>query len=227
MKKMFLTLLILGGMSVSLYAQNDIKQLQDKIAGLESTNAKLNAKITANQKAISELTLQLNAANENIAAMQQTLALTQKTFEESTTAFDSRIADTEKSTAGQIDHLFRSLMNNTIYWVIAFLVVGFITFYLYRKTRGRLSKEKAAIYNEMKSGNDALKNDIAVLITKSADDLNTIFKGQLQELNETNRKSVTTLQDDYNSKFSKLAEDFEVKIKALKPKPAKAPKAEA
>lgn len=227
MKKMLLSLLVLGGLSLSLVAQNDLTRLQDKVAGLESTNAKLNAKITANQKAISELTLQLNAANENIAALQQSLALTQKTLEESTTAFDSRIASTEKSTAGQIDHLFRSLMNNTIYWVIAFLIVGFVTFYLYRKTRGRLSKEKAAIYDEMKTGNDALKNDIAILITKSADDLNTIFKGQLQELNENYRKAMNNLQDDYNSKVTRLGEDFEVKIKALKPKTAKAPKAEA
>lgn len=219
MKKMFITLLLSGVISIALAQNTDPAALQARVAALESTNAKLSAQLRAEQKAVADLTLQLNSATSNIMLLRESVGNTKSTLEEVTGTFEKRISDNEKSLDTEVNQLVKSIMNNTIYWVIAFLVVGFVTFYLYRKTRGRLSREKAAIYEEIKTGNDNLKLEVAGWITKNADDLKFMFTGEMKDYADKNRKSIEALQAEIAAKLEKL----ETEIKSAKAKPKKSP----
>lgn len=219
MKKMFITLLLSGVFSIALAQNTDPAALQARVAALESTNAKLSAQLRAEQKAVADLTLQLNSATSNIMLLRESVGNTKSTLEEVTGTFEKRISDNEKSLDTEVNQLVKSIMNNTIYWVIAFLVVGFVTFYLYRKTRGRLSREKAAIYEEIKTGNDNLKLEVAGWITKNADDLKFMFTGEMKDYADKNRKSLEALQSEIAAKLEKL----ETEIKSAKAKPKKLP----
>jgi biopolymer transport protein ExbB/TolQ len=224
MKKMFITLLLLAFTFVVVAQNNEMAALQTKVTSLESTNAKLNAQLKVNQKAVADLTLQVNSANENIKALQEALAATQQTLDAATGSFDKRISENEKTLADQVNLLVKSIMNNTIYWVIAFLVVALVTFYLYRKMRGRLSNEKAIIYSDMAAGNDSLKADLADKIEKNADNMRQMFTGELMDYADSNRKALDTFSSDYNGRLSRLDEKMESEFKALKTvKPKKQP----
>lgn len=221
MKKTFITLLLLAFAFTVAAQNNEVAALQTKIASLESTNARLSAQLKVNQKAVADLTLQVNTANENIKALQESLAGTQRTLEEATGKFDKRISDNEKSLADQVNLLVKSIMNNTIYWAIALLVVAFVTFYLYRKTRGRLSREKAAIYSEMAAATDSLKMDLTEQITNSAGELKLAFTGQLKDYTDMNRKSADELRGELDGKLLSLGEKMESELALLKSAKAK------
>lgn len=213
MKKAIFTIL-LGVFVFSLSAQTDVSQLQNKITTLESSNTKLTSQVKANQKAVNDLTIQLKAANDNILQLQTALATNQIKLDELTVNYDKRISQTEKSSTEQFEHLGKSLSQNTIFWIIAFLAVGFISYFLYRRLRGRLSTEKAAIYNEIKSGNEQLKADLSALITKNVDDLKHTFTGEIKDLDDKQKKSVTDMRTDFEEKFKQTSEN----IKATKEK---------
>lgn len=220
MKKMCITLLLLGTLSFAFAQNNDPAALQARVAALETANAKLSAQLRAEQKAVADLKLQLNGAVSNIMLLQESTGNTMKTLEEVTGTFDKRLSENEKSLDTEVNQLVKSIMNNTIYWVIAFLVVGFVTFYLYRKMRGRLSREKAAIYEQMKTGNDNLKLEVAGWITKNADDLKFMLSGELKDYADKNKKLLETLQGDMITRLEKL----ETEMKSAKAKPKKEPK---
>lgn len=217
--------LMLGFLSFPLFAQNnDLLQLQNKVTSLENANAKLSGQVHSSQKSITDLTNQLKTANETIVGLQAALAASNTRLDEVTGAIDQRIMKTEQDSSEKIDHLGKSLSMNTIYWVIAFLIVGFISYFLYRKLRGRLSKEKAAIYNEIKSANEQLKMDFSALITRNTDDIKYMYTGELKDLGNNNKKSLDNLKSEIETKITVVTETMEARINALKQAKPKASK---
>ncbi|HLO91217.1 MAG TPA: hypothetical protein VK172_08640 [Lentimicrobium sp.] len=226
MKKAIFTI-VLGFIAFSLFAQNnDMLQIQNKLTSLEASNARLTTQLNTNQKAIAELTNQLKVTNENVIQLQAALAASQAKLEEVTGTMDQKISKSEQASAEQIDHLGKSLSMNTIYWIIAFLVVGFISYFLYRKLRGRLSKEKADIYNEIKATNEQLKFDLSSLVTKNADDIKFMYSSEMKDLSDKNNKALDELNHQIEGKIKGVTEKMEAQISALKQAKTKASRSE-
>jgi len=233
MKQMILTVVLIAAFAFSLSAQNnEIVLLQNKVASLESTNIKLNNQLRANQKTIADLTNQLKTAQENMTALEADMAKMQASLQEFTGTFDTRIKQTEQTTSENFAHLGKSLSNNTLYWIIAFLAVAVISFLLYRQLRGRLSQEKATIFESIKNSGEQLKTDMSNFVARNNEDIKSIFSGDLKSttdgLSNSIVKSTEELRSEFRSKL-KLATDafdeqkvkLENQIKALTDKSKK------
>lgn len=233
MKKMILTVVLITTIAFSLPAQNnDIILLQNKVATLENSNVKLNNQLRANQKTIADLTNQLKVAQDNMNAMQAELSKTQASLQEFTGTFESRIKQTEQTSAENFAHLGKSLSNNTLYWIIAFLIVAVVSFMLFRQLRGRLSREKATIYDSIKSNGEQLKTDMSNLISSNTEDIKSFLSADLKRttdgLSNSIVKSSEELRNELRAKL-KLATDafdeqkvkLENQIKALTDKAKK------
>lgn len=211
MKQMILTVVLIAAFAFSPSAQNnEIVLLQNKVVSLENSNAKLNNQLKANQRTIADLTNQLKTVTENMDALQTGMAETQATLKEFTENFDTRIKQTEQTSTENFANLGKSLSNNTIYWIIAFLAVAIISFVLYRQLRGRLSKEKAHIFESIKTNNDNLKSDLAGYVASSSEDMKAVFSGDLKKVTEGLSNSIVKSSEELRNEFRtklKLATD--------------------
>lgn len=233
MKKMILTVVLITAITFMLPAQNnDILLLQNKVAALENTNAKLNNQLKVNQKTIADLTNQLKAAQENMNSLQTEMLNTKTSLQEFTGTFESRIKQTEQTSSENFAHLGKSLSNNTLYWIIAFLVVAVASFLLYRQLRGRLSREKANIFDKIKTNGEELKSDFAELVAGRSEELMTVFSKDLKHTAEGLSNSISqsseALRDELRAKLKLATEAFdeqkvnlENQIKALSNKAKK------
>lgn len=197
MKRILFIVVLITAYAFTLPAQNEITIVQNKVTQLEASNAKLLNQVRANQKAITDLTNQLNATNETLRLVQADISKTQASLQEVSANYDSRIAKTEQSTEEHYIQFGKSLTNNTIFWVIAFLFAVVAVFYVYRLLRSRLSREKAVLIENMKNANEQLKVDLAALITKNADDLRFMFDGDLK----SNNQQITARLNKSNEEF--------------------------
>lgn len=213
MKRFLVIVVLLIAYGFTLSAQNEVANLQNKLTQLEASNAKLTNQVKLNQKAITELTNQLNSTKETLNLIQVDLGKTQASLQEVSTSYDARISKAEQSTEEHYVQFGKSLTNNTIFWVIAFLVAVVAVFYVYRLLRTRLSKEKSALMDNIKTGNDQIKADLGGLITKNADDLRFMFTGDLKSNNEqmTARfnKANEELRNEVKSNLRLATEAFE------------------
>lgn len=203
MKRILFILVLLTAYAFNLPAQNEITVLQNKVTQLEASNAKLLNQVRINQKAITDLTKQLTSTNETLKLIQADLEKTQTSLQNASTSYDERIAKTEKATEDHYKQFGRSLTNNTIFWIIAFLVAVVAVFYVYKLLRSRLSKEKAALIENIKSGNEQLKAELSGHITNKADDLRSMFTAEIQSNNE-----------QINHRFNKANEELRNDLKA-------------
>jgi peptidoglycan hydrolase CwlO-like protein len=227
MRKIILSLALLAAFAFTLPAQNnEIVQLTDKVVQLENSNAKLTSQIKANQKAISELTNQLNASNEALLKIQADIAKTRETLEVYSGNFDTRITQTEMASTQKMEYLGKSISNTTLYWIIAFLVVAFVTLFLYWQLKVRITKEKISITETVKTGNEQMKEDISGVITKNVDDLKFMFNSDVKKYNESLTEKFSISNEDLRNEFKtnlKLATEafeeqknkFEAQLKAL------------
>lgn len=233
MKKMIFTVMLIAAFAFSLSAQtNEIVLLQNKVASLESSNVKLNNQLRANQRTITDLTNQLKTAQESLAALETDLGATQASLTEITSNFNNKIKQTEQTSSENFASLGKSLTNNTLYWIIAFLAVAVISFLLYRQLRGRLSREKATIYDSIKSNGEQLKTDMSNVIASNIEDFKSFFSADMKRttdgLSNSILKSSEELRNELRAKL-KLATDafdeqkvkLENQIKALTDKAKK------
>ncbi|MGE5382946.1 MAG: hypothetical protein ACM3PX_05930 [Omnitrophica WOR_2 bacterium] len=214
MKRAIFTVVLFTASIFILPAQtNEMVSLQNKVVQLETSNARLTNQVRANQKAITDLTKTLNETRENLKQLQTTVDKTQASIQEVSGSFDSRIAKTEKSSAEQFSSLGKSLTNNTLYWIIAFIIVAVAVFYVYRKLRGRLSNEKASLIETFKTGNEQTRSELSSLITKHSDDLKFMVSGDIKSNNElmTARfnKGHEELRNDIKGNLKQVMDDFD------------------
>lgn len=181
MKKMFFTAVLLACFGFSLFAQsNELIQLQNKVTLLENSNMKLFNQIRANQKVITDLTNQLNTANENLALLQNDLVAQQKSLSGS----NDRISLMEKKTDDQFTTLGKSVSKSTMFWILAVLAVACITLFLNWQLKSRISKEKKEIMGNIKSGNEQMREEFGGLLTKNTDDIKYMVTGEFKEVKE-------------------------------------------
>lgn len=238
MRKMIFSLALLAAFAFALPAQNnEIVQLTNKVVQLENSNAKLNNQIRANQKAITDLTNQLTASNEALLLVQADLKKTQESLELYSGTFDNRITQTELTSTQKIDYLGKSISNTTLYWIIALLVVAFVTLFLYWQLKTRITKEKMSITETVKTGNEQMKADISGVITKNVDDLKFMFTGDVKKTNESLTERFSKANEDLRNEFKinlKLATEafeeqknkFESQLKVLQAENQKSAKSQ-
>ncbi len=194
---MIFTIVLIAAVAFSLSAQNnEIVLLQNKVASLESSNVKLNNQLRTNQRTIANLTNQLKIAQENMAALQTDMANTQASLQEFTGTINNRIKQTEQASSESFATLGKSLTNNTLYWIIAFLAVAVISFLLFRQLQGRLSKEKATIYDSIKSNGEQLKTDLSNFVAINIEDIKSIFSSDLKKSTEGLSNSIAKSSED-------------------------------
>ena len=188
---MFFTVILLSCFGFSLFAQsNELIQLQTKVTQLENTNLKLSNQLRASQKAIADLTNQLTVANENVTKLQGDLAALQTSSAESS----DRIMKIEKKSDDQFSSLGKSVSKSTLFWVIAFIVVACVTLLLNWQLKSKVNKEKKEITDNIKTGNEHLREEFAGTLTKNTDEIKTMVSGEVKVIGE--KLSMLTKSDE-------------------------------
>ncbi|HLN53315.1 MAG TPA: hypothetical protein VK212_06365 [Lentimicrobium sp.] len=181
MKKMFFTAVLLACFGFSLYAQsNELIQLQNKVTQLENSNLKLSNQLRSSQKAITDLTNQLTVANEKVVLLETKLTAEENALAQS----NDRIMQIEKKSDDQFTTLGKSVSNSTLFWIIAFIVVACVTLLLNWQLKSKISKEKKEITENIKTGNEQMREEFGGLLTKNVDEIKHMVTGEIKEIKD-------------------------------------------
>jgi predicted RNase H-like nuclease (RuvC/YqgF family) len=212
MKRTIMLSIAVFALGFAVSAQNaDVTSLNNKIGQLEGVNAKLNTQIKANQKAISDLTLQLEQSSITITALQADLTKTNTLVQQMNTALESKLQQTETASTTRINDLDKTISNTSLYWLIALVIVAAAAFFLFYRINSRVSKEYLSLSSFMRINADNLKKELGDLIIKKNDELKSTLTSEFTS-NDENLKSDFT--DRIEKKTDVIRDEFLTNLKS-------------
>jgi len=203
MRKIFLTIAAFGLLSAGAFAQvkNDtILQMQTSIERLEATNAKLTAQINTANLNIQKLEKELSATADSLNFLKENLAKTNNNLQTIADNLGVQIQQTSEKTSA----LSKTVSKNTLYWIIAVLLIALLSVLLFVWLKKRLSKEKTGLTDQIKKTSDSLREEQLKLDGQLIKLLDT----QMQLMKEERQTSQTKTEEVDHSLALKVADEI-------------------
>jgi hypothetical protein len=187
MRKTILTLGVLAVFSAVSFAQtkNDtIQQLQHQIVNLEKRNSRLSTQVNAASLNIKKIEGRLSSAVDSVDVLKKELVLTNNNLQAMASKFELQIQQlNDKSNAG-FSVLNKRVSNNTLYWILAIVLIALFHAILFGWFKSRLKSVKTELSDQIKSSSEAIREEIIKLdnqIFWSLDFQNNLSKTEQNE----------------------------------------------
>jgi Na+-translocating ferredoxin:NAD+ oxidoreductase RnfG subunit len=166
------TILIAGVIAIfstvsSAQTQSDtIQQLQRQIVNLEILNSRLSKQVIAANSNIKKLEDTLCATVDSVEVLKNDLALTSRTLIALADKLELQIRQLNDKSDSDFSVLSKRLNNNTIYWILAILLIALFPALLFGWLRKRLSGVKTELSEQIEKSSEAVREDILKLDNK-------------------------------------------------------------
>jgi len=163
------TLLVVGVIvifstaSVAQSKNDTIQQLQRQIVNLENQNSRLSKQVNASISNIRKLEGRLSSTADSVDVMKSELVLTNLTLQAMAKKFDLQIQQLSDKSNSDFSTLSKRVSNNTLYWILAIILIVFFPTILFIWLRSRLTMVKTELSDQMKNSSEAIREDILKL----------------------------------------------------------------
>jgi len=162
MRKLLLTITAIGIFCIVSFAQakNDtIQQLQNSIEKLEKTNYKLSVQLNTANSNIQKIEKKLSATADSLNILKNNLANTNSNLQTIADNLGVKIQETSEKASADLSTLSKTVSKNTLYWIIAVLLIALLSVLLFGWLKKQLSKEKTGLSNQIKKTSDSLREE--------------------------------------------------------------------
>jgi len=210
MRKTLLIIAAIGIFSIASFAQakNDtIQQLQNSIENLEGANIKFSGQLNTANSNIQKIEKELSTVADSLNILKDNLAITNKNLQTIADNLGVQIQQTNEKTSAELSNLSETVSKNTLYWIIAVLLLALLSVLLFGWLKKQLSKEKSGLSDQIKKASDLLREDQLKLDGQLIKLLDT----QMQLMNEE-RKSLQPKSEDIDHSLALKIADEVVRI---------------
>jgi len=183
----------------------DIKELQDRLQKVETTNSNLKTELK-NQK--SDFSTKLDAAKDSIKVLRTELEQNKSNIATISNDLGVKISATETNANKKIDTLDNTVTKNTLYWIIAVLGIALLSVLLFGLLRKQLSKEKIDTAASIQQTKKVLEEEGVKLDSKLADLLAT----QMQLMKEERQAVPSSKAEEVNHELALKVADEIIRI---------------
>ncbi len=163
------TILIIGIITVFntvsvAQTQNDtIHQLQRQIENLENLNSRLSAKVNTANSNIKKLEERLSSTVDSVNGLKNELILTNNNLKAVASKLELQIQQLSDKSDSDLSALSKRMSNNTIYWILAIVMMALFSVILFSWLRARLTLVKTELSDQIKTTSGAIREDILKL----------------------------------------------------------------
>jgi hypothetical protein len=158
---LFIGIIIISStVSVAQTKNDTIQQLQRQIVNLEKLNSRLSTKVNAYNSNIRKLEGRLSSTADSVDVMKKELVLTNMTLQVMAKKFELQIQQLSDKTNSDFSTLSKRVNNNTLYWILAIVLISILSAILFGWLRGRLTTVKTELSDEIKSSSSAIREEI-------------------------------------------------------------------
>jgi len=169
-------------------------QMQQKVGQLQ-TDLK-------NQK--NDFSKQINEAKENIAKLRLEVENEKAVISALADSLGIQIVTNQTKAEKQIQNVQETVSKNTLYWIIAVLLIALLSILLFVWLKKRLSKEKTGLADQIKKTSDSLREEQLKLDGQLIKLLDT----QMQLMKEERQTSQTKTEEVDHSLALKVADEI-------------------
>jgi peptidoglycan hydrolase CwlO-like protein len=166
MKKTLLFIGILAIFSTASFAQakNDsIQQLQLHIVNLEKLNSKLSNQVNAANSNIRKIEGRLLSTADSVDDLKKELVRTNQNLQAMESKLELQIQKLSDKSNSDISVLSKRVNNNTLYWILAIILIALFPLILYGRFRNSLTMAKSELAEQIKNSSASIREEIIKL----------------------------------------------------------------
>jgi hypothetical protein len=156
-------IVIFSTASVAQTKNDTIQQLQRQIVNLENQNSRLSKQVNASNINIRKLEVRLSSTADSVDVMKNELVLTNMTLQAMAKKFELQIQQLSEKSNSDFSTLNKRISNNSIYWILAIILIIFFPTILFIWLRSRLTMVRTELSYQIKNSSDAIREDILKL----------------------------------------------------------------
>jgi hypothetical protein len=149
--------------SVAQSKNDTIQQLRSQIMNLENLNARLSTQINATKSNIKKLEGRLLSTADSVNVMKKELVLTNINLQAMANKFELQLQQLSEKSNSDVSALNKRVSNNTLYWILAIILIASLPVILFVWLRNRLTLVKTELSDQIKSSSEAVREEIIKL----------------------------------------------------------------
>jgi hypothetical protein len=151
---------ILSTVSVAQTRNDTIQQLQRRILNLENLNSSLSTHVRAANSNIKKLEGRLSSTVDSVDVLKTELALTNNNLKAVANKLELQIQQLSDKSNSDFSTLSKRVNNNTLYWILAIVLIALFSIILFSWLRSRLTSVKTELSDEIKNSSNAIREEI-------------------------------------------------------------------
>jgi hypothetical protein len=163
MKKTILivgVIIIFSTASVAQTKNDTIQQLQRQIMNLENLSSRLSGQVNAAKSNIKNIERRLLFTVDSLKDMKKELALTNNNLQAMANKFELQIQQLSNKSNSDISALSKRVSKNTLYWILAIVLIALFPIILFTWLRSRLTFIKTELSDQIKNSSEAIREEI-------------------------------------------------------------------
>ena len=153
-------ILISGTASLAQTKNDTIQQLQRQIVNLEKMNSRLSTQLNVSNSNIRKLEGRISATADSVAVMKNELVLTNMTLQVMASKFELQIQQLSDKSNSEFSTLSKRVNNNTLYWILAIVLIALLPAILFGWLKGRLTTVKTELSDQIKNSSNSIREEI-------------------------------------------------------------------
>jgi Na+-translocating ferredoxin:NAD+ oxidoreductase RnfG subunit len=154
---------IISTVSVAQSKNDTIKQLQRQIVNLGNLNFRLSTQVSAANSNIKKLEGRLLSTVDSVDVLKKELVLTNNNLQAMANKFDMQIQKLSYKSNSDFSALSKRVSNNTLYWILAIILIALFSTILFGWLRSRLTLVKTELSDQIKNSSQAIREEIIKL----------------------------------------------------------------
>ncbi len=207
MKKLLFTITVIGFLGIASFAQvktDTIRLLQNSIEKLEASNKNLTNQFNAANISIQKIDKKLSVTADSLNILKNNLANTNSNLQTIADNLGVKIRETSDKSNANFSTLSKTVSKNTLYWIIAVLLIASLSVILFGWLKKQLSKEKMGLLDQIKKTSNFLREEQLKLDSQLIKLLDT----QMQLMNEERQTSSAKAEEVDHSLALKVADEI-------------------
>jgi cell division protein FtsL len=154
---------IFSAVAVAQTKNDTIQQLQQQIDNLEKLNSGLSKQIYSVNSNIRKLEGKLISTADSVNVLKKELVLTNSNLQALANKFELQIQQLSDKSDSDFSALNKRMSSNTLYWILAIVLIALFPIILYGWLRNKLTFVKTELSDQIKNSSEGIREEIIKL----------------------------------------------------------------
>lgn len=201
----FILILLVHITNAQTTSDSGIIQLQQEIKDLKQANVAINKELKIQR---TDFLRRLKITNDSLKNLSLDLANNQSKFSSISTELGVKIFDNKNKAETQIKNVEDLISKNTLYWIIAVLIIALLSFLLFNFLRKQVLRDKTDITSKILHTKQVLEEEGVKLDNKLIELLGT----QMQLMKEQRQVVTSSITEEVNHDLALKVADEIIRI---------------